>query len=247
MKIRSHDQQPELLERFEQMESDAFPEFMLHDSIWNEHWPLVLVEFADLQLYLLDDATGELAGVFNSVPVFWDGTIGGLPHSEHEVLARSLRHRRDGREPTTLCGIQVAVAGSYAGKGVAALALEEGLRLCRQHGLSHLIAPIRPTLKHRYPTIPFTEHIDWTRPDGTAFDPWIRAQIAGGAQRLGVCREPMRFEGSVSDWEDWTGLDLPASGRYVIEGALDLLHVDADADRCWLEEPNVWYGYTVGT
>lgn len=245
MKVLSHAQQPELLERFEQMESDAFPEFMLHDPIWNEHWPLVLAEFADLQLYLLDEATGELAGVFNSVPVAWDGTTQDLPHSEHEVLARSLRHRRESRATTTLCGIQVAVAGSHGGKGVAVRALEEGQRLCRDHGLSHLIAPIRPTLKHRYPTIPFEEYIDWKRPDGTAFDPWIRTQVAGGAQRLGVCREPMRFSGSVSDWQRWTGLALPASGHYVIDGALDLLHVDVDADRCWMEEPNVWYGYTV--
>ena len=245
MKILSHAQQPELLEHFEQMESDAFPEFMLHDSIWNEHWPLVIAAFADLQLYLVDETTGELAGVFNSVPVFWDGTTEGLPHSEHEVLARSLRHRREGRAVTTLCGIQVAVADSHSGKGVAVRALEEGHRLCRDHGLSHLIAPIRPTVKHLYPTIPFEEYIDWKRPDGAAFDPWIRTQIAGGAQRLGVCREPMRFEGSVSDWEEWTGLELPASGRYVIDGALDLLNVDVDADRCWLEEPNVWYGYTV--
>ena len=245
MKILSHAQQPELLERFEQMESDAFPEFMLHDPIWNEHWPLVLAEFADLQLYLLDEATGELAGVFNSVPVAWDGTTQDLPHSEHEVLARSLRHRRESRAATTLCGIQVAVASSHSGKGVAVRALEEGQRLCRDHGLSQLIAPIRPTLKHRYPTIPFEEYIDWKRPDGTAFDPWIRTQVVGGAQRLGVCREPMRFSGSVSEWQRWTGLALPASGRYVIDGALDLLHVDVDAGRCWLEEPNVWYGYTV--
>lgn len=227
------------------MESDAFPAFMLHDPVWNQHWPLVLSEFASLQLYVVDEGTGELAGVFNSVPVAWDGTEVDLPDSEHEVLARSLRHRLEGRESTTLCGIQVAVADSHAGRGVAARALEEGLRLCRQFGLSHLIAPIRPTLKHLYPTIPFEEYIDWKRPDGTAFDPWIRAQVAGGAQRLGVCREPMRFDGSVSDWEEWTSLELPASGRYVIDGALDLLHVDVDADHCRLEEPNVWYGYTI--
>ena len=128
---------------------------------------------------------------------------------------------------------------------MATRALEAGRRLGRQHGLSHLIAPIRPTLKHRYPTIPFEEYIDWKRPDGSAFDPWIRAQIAGGAQRLGVCRAPMRFDGAVSDWERWTGLALPDSGRYVIEGALDLLWVDVDADRGRLDEFNVWYGYTI--
>ena len=247
MKVLSHAQRPELLEQFELMESGAFPEFMLHDPIWNEHWPLVLSEFAELQLYFVDEDSGELAAVLNSVPVAWDGTSDDLPDSEHEVLARSLRHRREGRTSTTLCGIQAAVAESHAGKGVAAQVLEEGLRLCRQAGLSHLISPIRPTLKHRYPTIPFEEYIDWKRPDGTAFDPWIRAQIAGGAQRLGICRAPMRFEGSVSDWEEWTGLALPASGRYVIEGALDLLHVDVETDRCWLAELNVWYGYAVGT
>ena len=42
------------------------------------------------------------------------------------------------------------------------------------------------------------------------------------------------------------GVDTARPG-HVIDGALDLLRVDVDADRCSLEEPNVWYRYTVQT
>ncbi len=245
MKVVTHSQRPDLLTEFEHMESDAFPEFMLHDPIWNGCWPQILTEFSDFQLYLLDPDTDQLAGVFNTVPFVWDGSVEDLPDSEHEVLTRSLRHRREGREPTALCGIQVAVATSHQGRGLASTALTEGRRLCKEHGLSHLIAPIRPTLKSRYPTVPFERYIDWARSDGTPFDPWIRTQVLEGAARLGVCREPMRFEGSVSDWESWTGLAFPESGGYVIGGALDLLQVDLTEDRGRLAELNVWYGFRI--
>ena len=38
--------------------------------------------------------------------------------------------------------------------------------LARDAGLAHLIAPVRPTLKDRYPTIPIERYARWMRPMG---------------------------------------------------------------------------------
>ena len=243
MKTATHADRPDLLAQFESMESGAFPTFMLHDSVWNNHWPLILDAFPELQLYVIDEDT--LAGVANTVPIAWDGSIDDLPASEHDVLSRALRDRDEDRTPNTLVAIQVAVADAYAGTDATRFAIQQAKGLCADRGIDHLIAPVRPTLKHLYPTIEFARYIDWHRPDGLPFDPWIRTQIRGGARRLAVCAEPMTFEGTVGDWESWTGLTLPESGDYVIDGALELLSVDVEADHGRLKELNVWYCYDI--
>jgi hypothetical protein len=50
----------------------------------------------------------------------------------------------------------------------------------------------------------------------------------------------MRITGSVSDWEEWTGLALPESGSYVFPHGLAPLAVDCAADNGTYWEPNVW-------
>jgi hypothetical protein len=50
----------------------------------------------------------------------------------------------------------------------------------------------------------------------------------------------MTVEGSVGDWEKWTGLVFPDSGAYVVRGALEPVRVDCEADLGTYVEPNVW-------
>ncbi len=103
-----------------------------------------------------------------------------------------------------------------------------------------MIAPARPTLKHRYPLIPIARYAFWTRKDGAPFDPWLRTHTRVGATVLAAEAEGMVIEGSVSDWEEWTGLALPESGDYVIPEALAPITVDRDRDKARYIEPAVW-------
>jgi hypothetical protein len=50
----------------------------------------------------------------------------------------------------------------------------------------------------------------------------------------------MRIPGSISDWEQWTGLKFFESGDYVIEGALNPVNIDLEKDLGIYTEPNVW-------
>lgn len=103
-----------------------------------------------------------------------------------------------------------------------------------------LAAPLRPTFKDRYPLVPMAEYATWTRPDGTAFDPWLRTHERLGARLLHPCEESMVVEGTVQEWRRWSGLDLPGSGRHIVPGALAPVDVDLDADHGRYVEPDLW-------
>jgi hypothetical protein len=107
-------------------------------------------------------------------------------------------------------------------------------------GLAHLIAPVRPNLKERYPTIPIGRYASWTREDGTPFDPWIRVHTRLGARLGPTLPRSMRITGSVADWESWTGMRFPETGEYVFPKGLATVHIDRDRDTGQYWEPNVW-------
>ena len=62
---------------------------------------------------------------------------------------------------------------------------------------------------------------------------------AGGAI-AGVCRRAMTIPGTVAEWEEWTGMRFPESGRYVVAEALEPIEIDLEADRGVYVEPGVW-------
>ena len=57
---------------------------------------------------------------------------------------------------------------------------------------------------------------------------------------LGPAPASMRILGTVAEWEAWTGMVFPASGHYVVPGALDLVTMDTEQDRGEYLETNLW-------
>ncbi len=96
------------------------------------------------------------------------------------------------------------------------------------------------SLKHRYPLTPMARFAAWTRRDGRSIDPWIRTHQRMGAVVLGVASQSMTITGTVAQWESWTGMVFPDTGRYVVPNALSLLKVDRDADVGTYVKENLW-------
>ena len=46
--------------------------------------------------------------------------------------------------------------------------------------------------------------------------------------------------GTVAGWEEWTGLAMPESGTYVLEGGVEPMTLDREADRGVYYDSNVW-------
>jgi GNAT superfamily N-acetyltransferase len=195
--------------------------------------------FADLELALLD-SHGTLVAAGWAVPIRWDGGAAHLPGGYTDSLVRSLQDRERGEEANSLVVMAAQVHPAHRGRGVAGELLTAMRRLAAGRGWPHVIAPVRPTLKSRYPLTPIERFAAWKRPDGLSLDPWLRTHQRLGAKVVATAPRSQSMTGTVEQWEGWTGMALPDTGDYVIPDGLDILHVDRERDRGAYVEPNVW-------
>jgi hypothetical protein len=149
-----------------------------------------------------------------------------------------------GGPATTLSAVAAVLDPRSQGRGLSRLVIEGMRTAAARAGLDALVAPVRPTLKARYPLIPLERYITWRRPDGQLFDPWLRVHERLGAEILGVCPGSLIVEGTVAEWEEWTATPFPDSGSYVVEGGLVAVEVDRDGVGRYVE-PNVWMRHPV--
>lgn len=223
----------------------SWPPFVLADPVAERYWDRVLGDFAAWQLLAFDDR-GELAAVGHSVPFHWSGRPGDLPDGWDATLIQAVTDLEAGRTPTALAGLSITVAETHRGRRLSRQLVEALRTMAAGGGLADLVIPMRPTLKHRYPLIPMEQYLTWTRPDSRPFDPWLRVHLSLGAEIIRVCPASMVITAPVAQWERWTGLALPGSGRYVVPGALVPVEVDVDRDEGRYVEPNVWVHHRLG-
>jgi GNAT superfamily N-acetyltransferase len=217
---------------------ERWPEFIFHDQTPKKFLPRVAEYFAEYDVLLLDG--GRVAAGGWGVPLAWDGTVADLPSGYDDALVRAVEGHEAGRRPDTFSFMAAAVSKAYDKQGLAQRALTALAERARAAGIEHVIAPIRPTWKHRYPQVPMAEYATWAREDGLSIDPWIRTHQRMGATVLAPAPESMLVEGTVAEWEQWAGMPFPVSGDYVVPEALNLVHVDREADRATYREENLW-------
>lgn len=238
MEIVRYDEHPDLLEAYRAALGQTWPAFIFHDPISNEFHNRATRLFGAFDL-LLRDGPAVLAGAW-AVPMAWDGSLDDLPDGFDGALVRSVEGADDGVAPTTLCVMAAAVAEDLASRGLAGRLLEGMRDAAEAAGLTHVVVPVRPTWKHRYPLQSMEEYASWRREDGTSVDPWIRTHERMGARILGVARRSMVVPGTVADWQGWTGLVFPTSGDYVVPEALSPVRVDRERDLVTYVEDNLW-------
>ncbi|CAM3329172.1 hypothetical protein [Stackebrandtia soli] len=221
---------------------DAFrvrwPEFVFHDDVVPRYRKRISEYFAHFDVLLLEG--DEVAAGGWAVPFAWDGGVQDLPDGYDGALARSVDDHEAGRVPTAVSVMAAAVAPAYDKRGLATQVLDALRTRAVEQGIRQVVAPVRPTLKHRYPLQSIAEYASWVRDDGLAFDPWIRTHQRMGATILGPAVRSMVITGTVSEWESWTGMRFPASGEYVIPDGLTTLRVDRGIDRATYAEENLW-------
>ena len=245
LKIVTHAERPDLNARWNEAADKVWPEFGLHDAVVDQFWGGLGRYFPDCQLYLIDDQTDTLVGVGNTVPVTWDGTVDGLPGGVDDVLTMTIGQREQEPSPTTLCALQAALLPGNTGQGLSTLILQAMRDVASRRGLPDLIAPVRPNQKALYPLTPMERYIEWRRPDGLPRDAWMRVHARLGAEVVRVAERSMVVEGTVAEWEAWTGMTFPDSGPYVVTGALVPVTIDREDDRGLYVEPNVWMRHRV--
>ena len=220
----------------------AWPRFMLEDDVADEYYGEMLDRFPDCQWLLVEDGCVLAAG--HAVPFEWAGE---LPDEGWDwVLKRSVEGHRRGRAADAMSAIEICIDPAHRGRGLSHRMVAELHAVAGRRAVDHLVAPVRPSHKARYPLIAMDDYVEWIRADGQLFDPWLRVHAHAGATVERVAPQAMRVTGTVAEWEQWTGLAMPSSGRYVVEGALAPVEVDRVADRGTYVEPNVWMRHRLG-
>jgi GNAT superfamily N-acetyltransferase len=205
----------------------------------------VIDEDAEFHFYAWDEEREEVVGVGNAVPASWDGDAASLPDGGVDAVVEG-RFAEGAPAPTVLCALQILIAPECRGQGLSSRMIRRMTEIGRDHDHNTLIAPVRPTLKHRYPLTPMERYIGWRRPDGTHFDPWLRTHERLGAEIAKVAPRSMRVPGSVGAWEEWTEMTFPETGAYVVPDALVPVEIDRERDEGLYVEPNVWMVHSAG-
>ena len=238
MKLVRYADRPDLLgRRFEELVRPTFPEYMNHNEP-GRNWGRLYTDFPDFQVALVEE--DMLLAEAHAIPVPWDGTVAGLPAGWDEGFELGMALASP---PTALMAVAISVAPSRQGRRLSSRMIQTFVDSARAAGLAHVIAPVRPTWKQRYPLIPIESYVRWRRGDGSHFDPWIRIHEVVGGEVLAPAPKSMTITAPASDWEAWTGMPFPDDGEYVFPGGLATLVVlDGIGTHV---EPNVWIEHRV--
>jgi GNAT superfamily N-acetyltransferase len=228
-------ERPDLWQQARTAMRATWPEYNLHGNRTDEYFGQLTTRFAEFQLLLYDASADRVVGRGRTIPLRWDGSMADLPAG---IDAAGLRAVTEQAPPTALCALAAEVDSDQQGKGLSRLIIQAMAALARDGGLHSLIAPVRPSLKDRYPLTPVEQYAQWRRGDGLPFDPWMRVHARLGATVLRAEPRSMEFTAPAADWEQWLGMDLPHPGEYVFPGGLAPLTVADGMGRYW--EPNVW-------
>lgn len=219
-----------------------WPQFMLHDPVSHRYWHELYERFPEYQ-FALTAPDGDMIAIGRSIPLAWSDSLDTLPDEGWDwVLQKGVEDHVADRKPTIQSALEVVIPRKHRSKGIAALAVQEMRAIGQAHGLTTLIAPVRPTLKCQYPMIPMERYVAWQE-NGLPFDPWMRVHTRLGARIVKVCSHSMRITGTVAEWETWAGMRFPESGTYTVPGALVPVEIDRGQDVGIYVEPNVWMAH----
>ncbi len=234
-------ERPDLTERVFDTMGRTWPAFMANDPVGSVHWLDLYIRFPEYQVVVTDARCEEVLGIGNSLPLHFDGGLQSLPDEGWSwAIRKSIEDADAGTAPNFQCALAATVPARHQGKGLSPRVLRAMKAVGARHGLQGLLAPVRPSGKHRYPLIDFAAYCAWTGEKGEWFDPWLRTHQRLGARVVKPCMRSLAVGGSAQDWLDWAGVRFGPSGEYCVDGALAPVKYDAGRDWGLYVEPNLW-------
>ncbi|MGH3730071.1 MAG: N-acetyltransferase [Micromonosporaceae bacterium] len=238
-------ERPELSEEIGNL-AESWPEFMLQDIIADAYWFQLRKVFAEFTL--VGTYEGAVVARGYSVPFALHGNRRGElpPDGWDRVLVWAFSDHRSGITPDAVSAIEINIDPSYQGRGWSHEMLSAMRANVASHGITELVAPVRPNRKHDEPATPMTEYAFRTREDGLPVDPWLRVHARAGAEIVQVAPTSMTIAGSLTQWRKWTGMPFDTDGPIEVEGALVPVECRLAHDYAVYVEPNVWVRHRVG-
>ncbi|MER6469009.1 N-acetyltransferase [Streptomyces collinus] len=221
--------------------ADTWPEFVTQDPVGNAHYGRIPTELPEYALFA-EDERGEILAHAFSVPFRLDAEDrGALPaRGWDQILLWAFSDLRHGVRPDTVGAISVVVSPAAQGRGLSAVMLSAMRANAAARGFREVVAPVRPSAKHREPHTPIHEYAHRVRPDGLPHDPWLRVHARAGATVDSVAPASMTVGASLDEWRRWTGLPFDTPGDVEVPGALVPVRCEPERGYAVYVEPNVW-------
>ncbi len=242
MKLIRYSESPDLWARSGEITNEVWPEYNQHGDVTNAYWQYLFDRFPAYQFVLYED---EVLGEGHTGPCRWNGTPDGLGEGIDAMIVAAFQAHEAHETPNALCALAAEIRPQFQGRGLARRVIDAMAELARDAGLAHLIAPVRPSFKDRYPITPIERYVTWINEAGESFDPWIRVHLRRGGRIVKPVAHSLRITGTVAEWERWTGMRFPADGAYTFPAGLAPVEIDRQADVGSYWEPNVWIVHSV--
>lgn len=233
-------ERPDLIGRVWDM-PDRWEEFMDHDPTSESLFGSVVRSFRHLSVVATDPSDEIVAhGTVMAFRLDADGRTELPDRGWDQALVWAHQDQVRGDEPDTACALEVSVHTEWLGRGLSKQVFAALRDAARSSGFTTLIAPVRPSAKHREPDVPMEEYAQRCRGDGLPADPWLRvhARLGGVIERVAPASQTV--SGSLDEWRSWTGLDFSTTGPVHVSGALVPVQCDVRHGIAVYVEPNVW-------
>ena len=239
LEITTLAERPELREPIGRF-AESWPEFMTQDIISDVFWGAIYDTFSEYVLVATLDGKAVARGISVPFALGAEGRGELPPDGWDRVLVWAFADHKRGVTPDTVSAIEINIDPPYQGRGWSGVMLTAMRDNVRRHGLSTLVAPVRPNAKHHEPGAPMSEYAFRTRDDGLPVDPWLRVHVRAGAEIVKVAPTSMTISGSLDEWRKWTGLPFTTDGPVDVDGALVPIECRVAHDYAVYVEPNVW-------
>jgi hypothetical protein len=113
--IFTDSERPDLYDRLDEL-ADPWPEFIHHDDVVNEWWPLLHERFPDFQLVLYDPDADVILGRGCTLPVCWDGHNESLSDGVVDIIGEAFA---EGAQANVLCALVAVVDPRQQGRGLS--------------------------------------------------------------------------------------------------------------------------------
>jgi hypothetical protein len=237
--VYSLNEKKEFINELNAINQKAWPEFMLH---WDcSAWSHLFSIFADHQILMTREE--NLLAYGHTIPISWEDNLINIPDNLKTLIENGVETYEKGLKPNILLALAAVVSPNYKSEGLSYEIVKLMKKLSIDKKYDSLIVPVRPTLKSKYPLIPINNYANWKKEDGIVFDPWLKVHDKLGGKILKTAEKSMIITGKVKEWEEWTKIKMPESGKYIIEGALNPVEVNYDQDIGTYFDPCIWVKY----
>lgn len=230
-----------LLKKVDQL--DAGPKYLQYDNIKAKYWKSIYKAFAPTQFFVFDNNT--LAAVINCVPLhLTKNELNTLSDDGWRwALEKAFADSERGLSANTLCCLSIKTNRDYTQKDLHHFIISHLKRTTLESQYQALITPVRPKMKQFYPLQDISNYSQWINNYGLPYDIAIRTHVKNGAVILKACIRSLQIEGSVTQWETWTGYTFQTTGDYILPKALSPLRINVELNKGYYNEPHIWMLY----